>query len=158
MKVAEWYSINDIVYQKAAYVAFDSNQRKELWLSKLQETLKLDWTNAEKEHISKLIYLIEDNSNLFDNKVSVDDKTDLAIYQWKEYALEQLRWDHELIFSIIKTPEKLNANKNWIQASIKLLLQKIIQNQMAINNHYVIVILMNLINGSYAVFGSINVI
>ena len=111
MKVAEWYSINDIVYQKAAYVAFDSNQRKELWLSKLQETLKLDWTNAEKEHISKLIYLIEDNSNLFDNKVSVDDKTDLAIYQWKEYALEQLRWDHELIFSIIKTPEKLNANK-----------------------------------------------
>ena len=73
MKVAEWYSINDIVYQKAAYVAFDSNQRKELWLSKLQETLKLDWTNAEKEHISKLIYLIEDNSNLFDNKVSVDD-------------------------------------------------------------------------------------
>lgn len=48
--------------------------------------------------------------------------------------------------------------KNWIQASIKLLLQKIIQNQMAINNHYVIVILMNLINGSYAVFGSINVI
>ena len=58
MKVAEWYSINDIVYQKAAYVAFDSNQRKELWLSKLQETLKLDWTNAEKEHISKLIYLI----------------------------------------------------------------------------------------------------
>ena len=104
-------AIDDIVYQKAAYVAFDSNQRKELWLSKLQETLKLDWTNAEKEHISKLIYLIEDNSNLFDNKVSVDDKTDLAIYQWKEYALEQLRWDHELIFSIIKTPEKLNANK-----------------------------------------------
>lgn len=48
--------------------------------------------------------------------------------------------------------------KNWITSLYKTPATKIIQNQMAINNHYVIVILMNLINGSYAVFGSINVI
>lgn len=111
MEVAEWHSMNDIVYQKAAYVAFDNRQRKELWLSKLNETLKLEWTDDEKEHIFKLIHLIEDKPELFDKKTSVDDKTELMIHQWKEYALEQLKWDHELIYAIIKTPENLNANK-----------------------------------------------
>lgn len=111
MKVAKWYSINNIAYQKAAYAAFNIEQRKELWLFKLQETLNLNWTNAEKEHIENLACLIKDNSQIFDDKVGVDDNTELMLHQWKEYALEQLKWDNELIFAIIKTPEKLNINK-----------------------------------------------
>lgn len=126
MKVAEWHSINNIVYQRAAFVAFNVDQRKELWLSKLQETLELNWTNTEKEHIENLVCLIKDNPQIFDDKVGVEDDTELMLHQWKEYALEQLKWDNELIFAIIKTPEKLNVNK---KLNINLPKSPIVKNQ-----------------------------
>lgn len=111
MKVAEWYSINNVAYRKAAYVAFKVDQRKELWISKLEATLKLNWTEEEKTHIEKLMSIVKYTPRLFNEKAGVDDEVDLLLYQWKEYALEQLKWDKELIFAIITTPEKLNANK-----------------------------------------------
>lgn len=113
MERADFISIGVLDYQRAAYNAFTPNQRQALWIGKMEEVLKLDWSKQERLHIQSMLELIKSYSVAFSNNRDQDafDKVKVEIYKWTEYAQEELGWNNSLLYSLIATPQVINANK-----------------------------------------------
>ena len=101
--------------QRAYFNAFSKEQRAEYWLSKIDESLKLPWSQKEKDHITQISTFIKNNKYIYENKSYSDENTqemiDLFIYKWKEYAKDSLSWEDKIINSLIGSGYKLK-NKN----------------------------------------------
>lgn len=82
----------DMGTQKAIYNAMSLEQRYNLWITKLNNVLKLEWNEKEEEHLNNLLIFIENNKILFDNKKNddINDEFELFMYKWKEYA--KMNW------------------------------------------------------------------
>ena len=123
MTRADFLAIGDIVYMRAAYAAFTSNQRQALWVGKLEEILKLDWSEQESHHIQSILNLIKENSFIFskDRDQEAFDKVEVEIYRLSEYAQEELGWDNYLWASISATPQMLNEDKtiNLVKSNLR---------------------------------------
>jgi len=113
MSSANFLEIGDIVYMRAAFNAFTPNQRQTLWIEKLENVLKLDWTEQENHHIQSMLELIKDNLFFFSNERDQEelDKVEVELYKWTEYAQEELDWDKTLLYAIVGTPEVLSTDK-----------------------------------------------
>ena len=116
MSSAAFLEIGDLVYQRAAFHAFTLNQRQALWIEKLENVLKLDWTEQESMHIKSLIGLIKANPFIFSETRDEKsfEKIEIELYRWKEYAYEDLKWDTKLLYGIIGTPQEMDENKEII--------------------------------------------
>lgn len=114
----EWMEIGNISKQRGAYGAFSINQKIALWKGKFEETLDLDWTDKEYDHIKRLLNVIQTNPDWYsqDAVERIQDQKDLFAQAWLDYAVEELKWSHELIYAIAFTPERLNINKKIISA------------------------------------------
>jgi len=113
MTRADFLAIGDIVYMRAAYTAFSPNQKQALWIGKIEEVLKLDWTEQEYLHIQSILELIKNKSffSLKDRDPEAFDKEELEIYKWTEYAQEELGWDKKFLYALIATPQEMSADK-----------------------------------------------
>lgn len=105
----------DMGTQKAIYNAMSLEQRYNLWITKLNNVLKLEWNEKEEEHLNNLLIFIENNKMLFDNKKNddINDEFELFMYKWKEYAKNELGWDQMSLYSIyctLITPTKKLEN------------------------------------------------
>jgi hypothetical protein len=114
MDRVEWSSISNPTQQKAAYVAFSPEQKKEFWILKINETLKLDWNNEEKEHIHSLLDYINEDTELFERQ-GTSDVFELFVYRWIEYSIEKLSWSNVVIGSIIMTGYKVENKEGVIK-------------------------------------------
>ena len=97
--------------QRSVFSALSSTQKHDLWVEKINEVMKLDWNQAEMEHLGALITMINNNSDWFDADLTTNevkkDEFDLLTYQWIDYAKENLKWSDKLIYGIVRTPKKL---------------------------------------------------
>lgn len=116
MSRVDYIAIGDIVYQKAAYIAFTPSQKQALWIGKMEEVLKLDWTEQESQHIQSMLDLIKVNSFAFsiDRDPEAFDRLEVELYKWIEYAKEELGWDKKLLYSLVVTPLAMNEKKEII--------------------------------------------
>ena len=119
MTRTDWLEIADISYQRGTYNAFSIDQQANLWIDKMDELLKLDWSLPEYEHLITLRTAISKNQSWFQpNKFEEsEDEEDLFEYQWVDYAENKLNWKEELIYAIAYTPLSIDSNKILIQAS-----------------------------------------
>ena len=95
MSSADFLSIDNMVYQRAAYNAFTSNQRQSVWIEKLENVLKLDWTEKESQFIESMLEFVKVNSFIFSEELNEKDfeKIEIELYIMAEYAFEELKWD-----------------------------------------------------------------
>lgn len=117
MSRESFIAIGDLVKQRAAYNAFTPNQRQALWIGKLEEVLKLDWSEQERQHIRSLLELIMVNSFIFSSERDPEafDKIEVEIYKWTEYTQKKLGWDKKLLYALIGTPKVMNAKKEIVE-------------------------------------------
>ena len=116
MSSAAFLEIGGIVYQRAAFNAFTPNQRQTLWIEKLDNVLKLDWTEQESQFIESLLEFVKVNSFMFSKERDQEafDKIEILFYKWSEFALKELAWDKKLLSAIVGTPQEMNENKEII--------------------------------------------
>jgi hypothetical protein len=88
--------------QRAIFAAMSSKQKQDLWLTKLNDILALDWENKEKEHLNELYVFIKTNETVFESSTNenIEDKNDIFLYKWIEYAKEQFGWDNTTLYNI----------------------------------------------------------
>lgn len=110
MDRTEWSKL-ELKYQKGAYRAFSGNQRIDLWRGKITEALSLDWSAKERAHLVALLKIVESNptwfSNEMNNNEAEQDNMTLTMYRWMEYATETLKWNKDLLYAIVATPQKM---------------------------------------------------
>lgn len=116
MSRKDWLKVNDISYQRGIYNAFLVDQKIDLWVEKIDELLELNWSSAGTEHLIELQVAIKDNINWFLAECTDDeqDKKDMFMYQWVDYAINKLNWKQELIFLIAFTPERVIVGNELI--------------------------------------------
>lgn len=95
----------DMGTQRAIYNAMSLDQRYNLWVTKLNNLLNLEWDEKEEEHLNNLLAFIKENKLIFGSEKNdnLNDKFDLFMYQWKEYAQDELGWDTMTLYSIYCT-------------------------------------------------------
>ncbi len=105
----DWIKLDED-HKSAAYVAFTQEQRTDLWLGKIEQMLKLDWTTEELEHIFLLRDFIVSHQNWFNDEILNEEQENellLFAYQWVEYGKNELGWNDTLPYAIITTPNDL---------------------------------------------------
>ncbi len=92
----------DIEYQKAIFRALQPEVRYSIWIDKIKNTLKLDWSNEEYVHLDKLLNNITlewFDENYKSNKNLQYEKNDFLI-EWISYGVNDLGWSKALVHSI----------------------------------------------------------
>lgn len=105
MNRQEWKTL-DPQYAIAVYRAFTPEQKNTFWKEKISEVKRLNWTDAEIKHISKVESFIDTNGEIFSNEVRTleeEDKIELFFFQWSEYGKNTFGWTDEVVFSIVGT-------------------------------------------------------
>lgn len=112
MKRSEWVNIDNITYQKAAFNAFTTKQRHELWIKKIDEVLVSNLTERERLHILLMSEEIKNRSQWFDDDLVEKhrDQMDLFTHKWIEIAKDTLNWTAQDIYSLIGTPETVRRD------------------------------------------------
>ncbi len=112
----------DKEYQQAVFMAFSPEQRKQIWIDKINEVLSLNWTNEERTHIKQLPIILNDYQKLFRENRSEEEKDrfDVVMYKWVDHAKESLGWADVLINAIIVNPNKLLDKKGVVSVGKKI--------------------------------------
>ena len=120
MTNADFLKIGNLVYQRAAFNALSQNQRQSLWIEKLINVLKLDWTEQESQFIESLLEFVKTNPFIFSKEHDPKDleKVEIEYYRWGEYAYEELKWERKLLAAVVGTPHNLSGNKE-IELNLK---------------------------------------
>lgn len=120
MSRTEW-SKSDEKLKIPIYRAFTHQQRLDFWLGKFQEVLSLDWSDAEKKHISKLIKELESHPNFVDgyNGLSDQEKNefDLFFYEWFEISKNEFKWSDRQLYAIVASGNTLLDTKGTLLVS-----------------------------------------
>lgn len=99
------------------YRAFTAEQKVAFWMSKLKETMSLDWSEREKAHIERVIQFIEAHKYLFEKDVLEEEleKVDLFFYTWIYEAEHELGWSDYLCYAIVGTGYSLKNTQGELQ-------------------------------------------
>lgn len=112
-----WQNLDE-EYKRPAFAAMTPSQKILFWKDKIQQVLQLDWTNEERQHITKLYIYLENNSNMYEPEVLQDPEMakqrESFFAQWGVDALYDLRWTDEQIIGIVHTGNRLlNTNGDY---------------------------------------------
>ncbi|MCY6360721.1 hypothetical protein OXV74_21995 [Bacteroides thetaiotaomicron] len=83
----EWINIDDVIYQKAAFTAFTTKQRHDLWVRKFDEILTLDLTEQEQSHL----LLMNDVVKIVHNGLMIIRLKNVEI-RWTCLFINGLKW------------------------------------------------------------------
>lgn len=112
-----WQSLSE-EYKLPAYNAMTPSQKILFWKDKVRAVLKLNWTEEEQQHITKLYNFFENNSDMYTPEVLKDPEKlkDLRgfLAQWEVDAMYDLRWTEKQVRGIIYTGNRLlNINGDY---------------------------------------------
>ena len=120
MSRAEWNYVDEGL-KIPVYRAFTHQQRLDFWVSKFTDVLSLDWSDAEKQHISSLLETIKEHTNYLDGYENLSeaekDEFDLFFYKWIEKSKEEFQWSKELIQGMIASGNTLLDKKGNLAIS-----------------------------------------
>ena len=121
MSRSEWNNLEEEL-KLPVYRAFTIQQRIDFWNEKVTETLSLDWTNAEREHINLVLHFVNQYPHCLNGYDLLSDKEknnfDLFFYKWTEKATNELNWSKELIYALVVSTNKLLDTKGTLLTSV----------------------------------------
>lgn len=94
------------------FKALSSEKKQSIWLGKLDELLKLDWTPLERSHIELAYNKIHDNLGWYSDPSKYEDEIDIFCYKWQEYAQDELGWDNTTIYYTIINPNPIAKSES----------------------------------------------
>lgn len=113
MTRAQWKGLSESV-NRAVYRAFTPEQRIKFWQEKFAEVKRLDWSDAEINHIQKAEDFLNSHHNLF-RKGRLDnddlDELDAFFYKWAKDAEREFGWDKKVVYSIVATGNEVKDTK-----------------------------------------------
>lgn len=121
----DWKDLPDSL-KIPVYRTFSPGKCKSFWKEKEAELMKLQWSNEERTHILQLYSKIEEDlftPSYFENE-SLALQWNNFLIQWVTYALEVLKWDYAMLYTISATGEEYteayveNLRYNFNQDSI----------------------------------------
>lgn len=115
MERKNWLTTKDVQYRMAIYVAFSPEQKFSFWEGKLNEVLKLNWSQNEHEHIVSLLEYVKANKEIFNPEGFDEDSFDKFIYLWIEKSKEEFAWNSSIIYAIIASGEKMIDTKGTLE-------------------------------------------
>ena len=110
----------DPAQMRATYRAFSQKQKIEYWEASIEETLLLDWSDAEVLHIRKVKEFIKSHTNFFRGEPLEEaelDELEIFFYQWLEYAKENFGWTNKIGIAIAGTGYSLKNKAGDINIS-----------------------------------------
>ena len=113
MNRADWLNL-DYPLSREVLNAFSPEQKWAFWKDKFEETMQMDWSVAERQHLQKLIDWLESDHNLFSGDPSNLNKVNEFCTQWMNDGIKQLGWTKELACSILGCGNKLLNKKGEI--------------------------------------------
>lgn len=99
------------------YRAFTEEQKVLFWKEKFQEIKKLSWTPKELNHIHKVELFMANHPYVFSNTPLTDiqlDEIELFFYNWRNEAIEQLKWKPEVCIAIAGSGYKMKNKEGEI--------------------------------------------
>lgn len=117
----ETFRTFDVGHRLAIFNAISPEMRVEIWREKLTQTLNLNWNIAEREHIERLLTILEEHIEWYDTGVPDEkiDEYEKIAYRWVDYAREELKWNNDLIAAIAATPMLLSNTKGELINNVK---------------------------------------
>jgi hypothetical protein len=121
----DWKDLPDSL-KIPVYRTFSPGKCKSFWKEKEAELMKLQWSNEERTHILQLYSKIEEDlftPSYFENE-SLALQWNNFLIQWVTYALEVLKWDYAMLYTISATGEEYtevyldNLRNELIQDSV----------------------------------------
>lgn len=113
--------------QRTAFRMLEPNLMVQFWEDKITDVLTLNWSAKERSHLQELLKLIKENGNKWfversnckseEELENILSDFDIKTYRWKDYAIEILGWDDNLLYSIIGSPAKLKNVKGELLLS-----------------------------------------
>lgn len=104
--------------KRAAFVALSPEKQRLFWEDKITEVVEqFEWTDQEMEHLNLLLNFIKKTDIFY--KDEVDENFEIFVYQWNDYALNELKWTKKLIFSIAASGDKLINKDGGVLESTK---------------------------------------
>lgn len=119
--------LSSMEYQRASYRALYPSLKTKFWEERLADILEMNWNKAEREHLTLLLELINENgSNWFDGRANaksdiereaIINDFEIKTYRWKEYAKDVLGWDENILYAVLATPAKIFDTKGTLVIS-----------------------------------------
>ena len=120
MKRSEWKLLNENV-KGPVFSAFTPQQKYVFWREKLNEVLKLGWTEKERNHLTNLTDFVNQNERFFDidNKATDTEMENIYVFlfKWERYAMKELGWNKKIIGSIVATGNKVINTEGGVERS-----------------------------------------
>lgn len=117
MSRSEWLNTPADI-SRSIYAAFTHKQRIAFWQDKFSELQDLAWNEEELSHINRAKAFMESHLDFFSGNPLSDeaiDEVDIFSYKWQKYAIDNLGWSKEVIFSIIACGNKVLSTKGDIE-------------------------------------------
>lgn len=103
-----------LAYQRAIFVALSPEKKQEMWVSKMDDVLRMQWTEQELEHLMTLKSYL--NLDIFSSDAEFQ-KALPAINKWRETAASSLGWSNATIASLIASLETPVRNVSGVLSS-----------------------------------------
>lgn len=114
-------------YQRTIYRALEPKSKLVFWEDRLTDILQMNWNSEEKAHLASLLDLIEENGpKWFEGRANAKSELEketiindfeIKTYRWKEYAIDKLGWNDDILYAILATPAKLIDTKGTLMTS-----------------------------------------
>ena len=120
MTRTDMVKMDDIHLQKAAFRAFSPEQRKAIWMEKLDEVMLLNWNDEEKQHIELLQSFLDKYEGMFSKGFTEQQQNNLLIeiYRWAEYAKNTLGWNDKIINAMAGNPNRMLTKTGILEGKI----------------------------------------
>ncbi|MDO4957208.1 MAG: bacteriocin fulvocin C-related protein [Bacteroidales bacterium] len=111
MDRTSWKKVTDIEKRAAIYVAFSPQQRKQFWIEKINEMLKMPFLPEELTHIKRLFYIIEEYPYMFENEMieteEQKEERELVIQDWIQTGISSFGWSESFVADMVASGEEL---------------------------------------------------
>lgn len=121
MNREEFLKISNESRKKAAYRAFNLENKQRNWEEKYQELKKLNWSEDEWKHIDLIYSLVLDKtmSMLNTENLEESDKFLIFVYRWEDYARTTLGWNKKQIYAVCYTVERVINKQGDLDVDIE---------------------------------------
>ena len=127
MTRSEWKNLDEHL-KKGCYVAFTPQQKVDFWKGKFDESLALEWSQEEAEHIKLMRNFVDEHPDYFDLSIEKTDKEietfEIFVYKWIKKAEQELKWNKQIINGLIATGNHLLDKQGTIQTNLPKVMTK----------------------------------
>ena len=123
LRTAGW----DREWEISLLMAVTTEQRRHFWMEKMEETLRLEWSERERAHIQSMIDFAK-IMDIFDFTKDPPREVEIFEYKWINYALEELGWSRHTLYAVAMTLQPFTETMQWLEQLLKDNTRQLLEN------------------------------